>query len=435
MDMTELIASLEQALTLSPDNDPLRLQLASLLVNAERWHDAEAHYKHVLVRNPSELKAKLGLANVFRRTERMSAAMVIYDELHDRGERSPEFLLAYSKALVKDGQQRKAQDTYQELIMRAPTMADAELDGMFRMSAGSSGPTGEDDDALDQLVIKPEERFADVGGMDNVKKEIALRIIMPYKQPEMYKAYGKKAGGGILLYGPPGCGKTFIARATAGEIDARFVCVGISDVLDMWIGNSEKNLAGIFDAARGNTPCVLFFDEIDALGANRSHMKQSGGRHLINQFLSELDGASSTNDGVLVMGATNAPWHMDPAFRRPGRFDRVIFVPPPDLEGRQRILDLMLRGMPAEAIDTHAIAKVTEGFSGADLKALLDTCVDERLEEAFSSGTAAPITTKDLKKAASRAKPTTREWFNSAKNHALYANDAGLYDEILKYVK
>ena len=431
-----MIAALEQALALSPDNAPLRLQLAALCVNAERWADAETHYKHVLSTDPSDLKAKLGLANVFRRTDRLSAAIVVYDELHDRGVRDPELLLAYSRALVKEGSTSKAQQVYEELISRAPGMADAELDGLFRLGGqGNEGEYDEDDDALDSLLIKPDEKFADVGGMDGVKKEIALKIIMPFRQPELYKAYNKKAGGGILLYGPPGCGKTFIAKATAGEIDARFVSVGISDVLDMWIGNSEKNLAGIFSAARDNTPCVLFFDEIDALGANRSHMKQSGGRHLINQFLSELDGTGSANEGILIMGATNAPWHMDPAFRRPGRFDRIIFVPPPDQEGRKRILELLLRGMPAEDIDAASIAKVTDGFSGADLKGLIDVCVEDKLADAFTSGKPEPITTKDLKKAAGKLKPTTREWFNSAKNYALYANDGGLYDEILKYVK
>ncbi len=431
-----MIAALEQALALSPDNAPLRMQLAALLVNAGRWPDAEGHYKHVLAANAADLKAKLGLANVFRRTERLSAAIVIYDELYDRGSRDPELLLAYSRALVKDGSSGKAQQVYQELIARSPNMADEELDALFRVGGQEAlGEEGDDDDALDRLLIKPEETFADVGGMDAVKKEIALKIIMPFRQPELYKAYNKKAGGGILLYGPPGCGKTFIAKATAGEIDARFVSVGISDVLDMWIGNSEKNLAGIFGAARENTPCVLFFDEIDALGANRSHMKQSGGRHLINQFLSELDGTGSANEGILIMGATNAPWHMDPAFRRPGRFDRIIFVPPPDQEGRKRILDLLLRGMPVEDIDTASIAKVTDGFSGADLKGLIDVCVEDKLAEAFSSGKPEALTTRDLKKAAGRVKSTTREWFNSAKNYALYANDAGLYDEILKYVK
>ncbi len=387
-----MIAALEQALALNPDNAPLRMQLAALCMNAERWPEAETHYKHVLAADPSDLKAKLGLANVFRRTDRLSAAIVVYDELHDRGVRDPELLLAYSRALAKEGSTGKAQQVYQELIARAPGMADAELDSLFRVGGQEGhGDDEEDDDGLDSLLIKPEEKFADVGGMDAVKKEIALKIIMPFRQPELYKAYNKKAGGGILLYGPPGCGKTFIAKATAGEIDARFVSVGISDVLDMWIGNSEKNLAGIFGSARNNTPCVLFFDEIDALGANRSHMKQSGGRHLINQFLSEMDGTGSANEGILIMGATNAPWHMDPAFRRPGRFDRIIFVPPPDQEGRKRILDLLLRGMPAEDIDTAAIAKVTEHFSGADLKAVIDTCVEDKLADAFTTGKPGPL--------------------------------------------
>jgi transitional endoplasmic reticulum ATPase len=439
MDITEMIAALEQALEVSPDNVPLRLQLAQLLAGAHRWAQAEEHFKRIIERAPSETKAKLGLAKVFSNTERVSAAVVVLDELFENGFREADFLLTYAKTLVRDGSLNKAQEVYQELIARAPNLADEELDGLFRIGGpegdGDDDEEDEDDDAMDRLMIKPNEKFADVGGMDGVKKEIGLKIIMPFKQPELYKAYGKKAGGGILLYGPPGCGKTYIAKATAGEIDARFVSVGISDVLDMWIGNSEKNLAGIFRAARNNTPCVLFFDEIDALGANRSHMKHSGGRHLINQFLSELDGTGAGNEGILVMGATNAPWHLDPAFRRPGRFDRIIFVPPPDQEGRQRILDLLLREKPTDDVDTAAIAKATDGFSGADLKAAIDVCIEEKLGDAFVTGKPAPITTKDLKKAAGKLKPTTREWFNSAKNYALYANDGGLYDEILKYVK
>ncbi|MFT3886534.1 MAG: AAA family ATPase [Flavobacteriales bacterium] len=437
MDVTEMIAALEQALTVSPDNVPLRMQLAQLLVSARRWPKAEAHYKTVLDRAPSDTKAKLGLAKVFMNTDRTGAAIVVYDELYESGLRGPELLLAYAKALVGEGSLNKAQEVYVQLVSAYPNMADEELDGLFRLGRTESrmSEDGTDDDAVRQLLIKPEETFADVGGMDGVKKEIALKIILPFKQPELYKAYGKKAGGGILLYGPPGCGKTYIARATAGEIDARFVSVGIGDVLDMWIGNSEKNLARIFSSAQNSTPCVLFFDEIDALGANRSHMKHSGGRHLINQFLSELDGTSGGNEGILVMGATNAPWHLDPAFRRPGRFDRIIFVPPPDEEGRKRILDLLLRDKPVDDVDTQTIAKITGSFSGADLKAVVDVCIEDKLADAFVSGTPAPLTTKDLKKAAGRLKPTTREWFNSAKNYALYANDGGLYDEILKYVK
>jgi SpoVK/Ycf46/Vps4 family AAA+-type ATPase len=271
--------------------------------------------------------------------------------------------------------------------------------------------------------------------MHRVKEEIDLKIIKPLEHKDLYAAYGKKIGGGILLYGPPGCGKTHLARATAGEIDASFISVGISDVLEMWIGSSEKNLHEIFERARSHSPCVLFFDEVDALGASRSDMRQSAGRQLINQILSELDGVDANNDGLLIIGATNAPWHMDPAFRRPGRFDRIIFVEPPDRVGREAILQIMLAGKPLGKLDLSAVAKKLDGFSGADLQAVIDICVEEKLKAAFSTGVPEPIETKDLIAAGKRHKPTTREWFNTARNYALYANESGLYDDILAYLK
>src|SRR5207253_7673484 len=129
--------------------------------------------------------------------------------------------------------------------------------------------------------------------MDKVKEEIRLKIILPLEHPELFQAYGKKVGGGILMYGPPGCGKTHLARATAGEVKAGFLSVGINDVLNMWIGQSEHQLHELFEQARRNKPCVLFFDEVDALGASRTDMKQSAGRQLINQFLSEMDGVQT----------------------------------------------------------------------------------------------------------------------------------------------
>jgi len=200
-------------------------------------------------------------------------------------------------------------------------------------------------------IERPKTTFKDVGGMEQLKEEIRLKIIHPLAHPELYKAYGKPIGGGILMYGPPGCGKTYLARATAGEIKAGFLAVGINDVLDMWIGNSERNLHEMFETARAHTPCVLFFDEVDALGASRSDMRHHAGRQLINQFLSEMDGVKTSNEGVLILAATNAPWHLDSAFRRPGRFDRILFVPPPDAPARATILRLHCHGKPMDEID------------------------------------------------------------------------------------
>ncbi|MEL6988289.1 MAG: ATP-binding protein, partial [Bacteroidota bacterium] len=209
----------------------------------------------------------------------------------------------------------------------------------------------------------------------------------------------------------------------------------LNDILDMWIGNSEKNLHEIFELARSNTPCVLFIDEIDALGASRSDMKQSGGRHLINQFLQELDGIESSNENLLVLGATNTPWNLDPAFRRPGRFDRIIFVPPPDDLSRTAILKLKLQNKPIDQIDYKKIAGNLKHFSGADIDALIDIAIELKLESSFEDGIPKPITTKDLIQASKKHKPSTQEWFMTAKNFAMFANDSGLYDDILKYLK
>ena len=261
-----------------------------------------------------------------------------------------------------------------------------------------------------------------------------MKIIHPLAHPEIYKAYGKKIGGGILLYGPPGCGKTHLARATAGEVQSNFIPVGISDILDLYLGQSERNLHAIFEKARRLKPCVLFFDEADALGANRTDMRQSAGRHLINQFLSELDGIEYDNEGVLILAATNTPWHLDPAFRRPGRFDRIIFVPPPDEAARAAILKIHLANKPIQNIDYNKIAKQTKDFSGADLQAVIDRAIEQKLAAAMKAGVPQPLTTTDLLQAAKLQKPTTKEWFNTAKNYALFSNESGLYDDILTYL-
>jgi len=271
--------------------------------------------------------------------------------------------------------------------------------------------------------------------MEELKEEIRMKIIYPLTNPELYKAYGKRAGGGILMYGPPGCGKTFLARATAGEVRANFISVGLHDILDMWLGNSEKNLHEVFVLARKVAPCVLFFDEVDALGASRTDLRHSAGRHVINQFLSELDGVDTSNEGVLILAATNAPWHLDPAFRRPGRFDRVLFVPPPDSPARTAILQLHLAGKPTDRLDFGRLARMTEGFSGADLMGVVDQAVERRLREALRSGKPTPVMMGDLQEAIKQATPTVQEWFATAKNYAIYANEGGAYDDVLEHLK
>lgn len=441
--MDDLIQNLREALSFSPQNIPLRLTLAEALLNAKALGEAETEFKTVLESQPQNFQAKSGLARIYFDQGKYSTVIVILEDLVEVRPNDVSLLMLVSRALLRNEEVGKAMDFYKRALELNPSLADAELDEHLRQS--STRKPQEEQDETDKLLQsiedevnemeRPSINFDDVGGMGKVKEEIKIKIIQPLLHPELYKAYGKKIGGGILLYGPPGCGKTHLARATAGQINASFMSIGIHDVLDMWIGNSEKKLHELFELARRQTPCVLFFDEIDALGASRSDMRNSGAKMMINQFLTEMDGIQSSNDGILILGATNAPWHLDAAFRRPGRFDRIIFVQPPDVEGREAILDILLKGKPTGSIDVKAIAKQTADFSGADLKALLDVTIEGKLRESFDTGVPQPIQSKDLLTALKNVKPSTREWFTTARNYALYSNESGLYDDILAYLK
>ncbi|MFE3071686.1 tetratricopeptide repeat protein [Streptomyces sp. NPDC059247] len=280
-------------------------------------------------------------------------------------------------------------------------------------------------------------RLADVGGMDEVKDRLEAAFLAPMRNPELRRLYGKSLRGGLLLYGPPGCGKTFIARAVAGELGANFLTVSLSDVLDMWIGASEKNVHDIFETARRQAPCVVFLDELDALGAKRSRTHHSGLRNVVNQLLTELDGIASGagNEGVFVLAATNVPWDVDIALRRPGRLDRTLLVLPPDATAREAILRYHLRERPVESVDLGKLVKATEDFSGADLAHVCESAAETALLDSARSGSVRLITTKDLLGAAKQIKPSTEPWFAAARNVAMFANEGGLYDDLLTHLK
>lgn len=452
------LRDLIDALSLAPDNLPLRQHVVESLVRAERIEEAESLARQGLKLAPESERLKIGLARCFLAKGENSKALVIAEDLVRRPDVGIDALLLFANLALRAGESARAEGAWRKALATDPNVVDADLEGAFgrfdrkaeRRDQPSEPSWTPEDDADDGRmreavdggedhpgveIEKPDVRFRDVGGMEAVKEEIRLKVIHPLTHAELYRAYGKKIGGGILLYGPPGCGKTHIARATAGEVDARFIAVGIHDILDMWIGSSEQRLHAVFEAARENTPCVVFFDEVDALAAARTDMRQASGRHVINQFLQELDGVQSSNEGVLVLAATNAPWHLDTAFRRPGRFDRVVFVPPPDHAARVEILKIMVEKKPTTAIDYDDVAKRCEGFSGADLKAVVDLSIEAKLSEAMKKGVPMPIATKDLFAAAKRHAPTTKEWFATARNYALFANQGGIYDDILKYLK
>ena len=437
------LTALREALAVSPGNVPLRRHLAEALLRAGRDDEAETEFREC-VRRGADPVSRLGLARVFYRRGRFDEALVLVEEVVAAAEATAAAHILHARLLHRAGDAAGAVRAYRAGVRRDPDAADAELAAALGVDAAPdeeiaegrvrAGAGGGVDAGARAEVERPKSDFSQVGGMERLKEQIRLKIIHPLKRPDLFKAYGRKIGGGILLYGPPGCGKTHLARAVAGEISAAFISIGISDVLEMWIGSSERNLHAIFENARAHKPCVLFIDEVDALAASRSDMRQSAGRQVINQFLAELDGIDADNDGLLVLAATNAPWHMDSAFRRPGRFDRIIFVPPPDHAARIAILRVHLHGKPALDLDLDTVAKKTDGWSGADLKAVVDVAIEGRLEQALKSGEITPLATRDLLAAVKEGRPTCKEWFASARNHALYANQGGLYDEVLAYL-
>ena len=254
---------------------------------------------------------------------------------------------------------------------------------------------------------KPDVRFDDVAGLEDVKEQIRLKLIYPFNHPEQAQRYGIRSGGGILLYGPPGTGKTLIARATAGELDAHFFEAKPSDLIIKWVGESEQNVHRLFEAARACERAVIFLDEVEALLPKRRGNPSTVMQRVVPQFLAELEGFGGRAPNVLLIGATNEPWSIDPAALRPGRFDAKIYVPLPDAAARRRILDLNLSGRPlAPDVDLDLLAARLDRHSGADI---VQVCLQASLFaflDAVERGIEREIAWADFEAALSKVRPS-----------------------------
>ncbi|ROQ68713.1 ATPase family protein associated with various cellular activities (AAA) [Streptomyces sp. 840.1] len=400
-----LIQSLRAAVAAAPADVPLRLHLAQLLLDADRSDEAVTEAAVALQHAPGDAQARDLMARAMGAPPPAPA-------------QPPRPRAGFDWKAAED----QVGDAVPPRFVEAPVRAD-----------GLDDPAGADAwDVEDPGTV----RLADVGGMQDVKDRLDAAFLAPLRNPELRKLYGKSLRGGLLLYGPPGCGKTFIARAVAGELGAAFLSVSVNDVLDMWIGNSERNMHEVFETARRQAPCVVFLDELDALGAKRSRTGHSGMRNVVNQLLSELDGIdSAANEGVFVLAATNVPWDVDNALRRPGRLDRTILVLPPDGPAREAILRYHLRDRPIENVGLGKLVKITEGLSGADLAHVCEAAAERALLDSVRTKTVRMIGMKDLLAAANEVVPSAEPWFSSARNVAMFANEGGMYDDLVTYLK
>ena len=409
---SDALESLRAAVAAAPADLQLRLLLASRLLQAERSAEALAEAATVLAADPASIEAL-----------RIAADAAAASGAPDRA-------VGYRRLLAALGAGNAEAPLTIESLEAAPA-----LDIDAPVTAPADADADADDDAYDEFE-RPSITLADVGGLEQVKRRLQTTFLGPLRNPEMREAFGATMRGGLLLWGPPGCGKTFLARALAGELRAAFLPVGITDVLDPYMGVAEHNLHAQFETARRLAPAVLFLDEIDALGQKRSHLRGSAARSLVNQLLTEMDGIDARNDGIFILGATNHPWDVDTALRRAGRFDRSLLVLPPDEPAREAIFRFHLASKPGAAeLDVRQFAKSTDGYSGADIALICRSATENALERSMANGALSPITSRDVARAIKDVRPSTTAWLEAARNYALYANDSGDYDELAVHLR
>ena len=461
MEPEPVIESLRNAVAAMPDDVPLRLHLAMLLLRAGKRDEAVRHLGAVLQRDPGNGEALAMLttsAEVTGQHPAPSADPAVLSEhtvapapdsassavvpdaaapSQDTADDDPDPGAADPPADGAAGEQASRPAGDDATASYDWSQAEAELrDVLPSMFVGDAGSTSA---GLDEARAYDAEHagltLADVAGMTEVKKRLEAAFLAPMRNPELRKLYGKSLRGGLLLYGPPGCGKTFIARAVAGELGARFITVSFADLIDMFVGRSERNIHELFEVARRNSPCVLFLDEVDAIGQKRSQLRNTPMRSAVNQLLLELDDVTSDNTGVFLLAATNHPWDVDSALRRPGRFDRTLLVLPPDGPAREGVFRYHLRERPVAGIDLAKLAKITDGYSGADIAHICETAAERALLDSVRRGEPRLIGQADLEAAAAEVRPSLGTWFDTARNVALFANEGGAYDDLVAYLR
>lgn len=428
MSDSSLLDALARALQADPRNGALWLHYADMLTQAGRGDDALAALRKAVEVEAVRTQAARKLVAALRERGLHAEALIRAEEALRHGE---DATLRAEVALL-ESLRGTAPSAPPSPPPAAPARRSQEPERAEVAPSKDSGADWAAQFDWGDLRIT----FQDVAGLEEAKRQIRLRIIAPFQKPEIYEAYRREGGGGILMYGPPGCGKTFLARATAGELGARFVSVSIHDVIDKYWGETEKLVHELFEHARRNRPTVLFFDEFDALGSARRADSPSFLRLMVDSMLQEMDGVGGRNRDVLLMAATNAPWNVDAAFRRPGRFDRVLFVPPPDEAARLGLLQRHLGKVPGGAqLDLRSLLKRTEHFSGADLRGLCEHASEGPLERALAGGAVEPLSQRDLERALAATRSSILEWFATARNYVRYGNQGGQYDDLAAYLK
>jgi SpoVK/Ycf46/Vps4 family AAA+-type ATPase len=381
----ELLAGLRAAVEAVPDNLALRLHVATVLLEAGRAAESLEHSSAVLALEPGQRQA-VELAG------RATAAL-------------PEAALSAP----------------------APYLT-AAPEPQYRGATVDQWVLGE--------VEEPRTTLADVAGMPAIKRWLSTAFLSSLRDPQMRRLFGRSLRGGLLMYGPPGCGKTFLARALAGELEAGFLGIDLAHVVDMWLGYSRRSIHEIFETARAAAPCLLYLDQLEAIGPRRAGRRHSIGRGVVDQLVAELYSASEEHEGVFVIAATEHPWDVDALLRQPGRLDHRLLVLPPDLEAREVITRGVLAGRPlADDLDLGALAARTDKYSAADLAQLCESAAAAALEASMVSNSSRPIALADFTRGLHEIRPSTPSWFDLARDYARFAAEPGSYDDLVTYLR
>jgi len=382
------VADYTKSMEFDPQNPIIYNNRGDAFYRKQDFQSAVKDYDKAIALNPNYLKAFYNRGLSYASIEEYEKAIEDFSKVI---EIKADFAEAYhlrGLAYEYAGNMASAIADYEKALELNPDLAEAKTHLESAKAKKDQTGKGEGDGkgtADIKMLQKPDMTFDDVAGMKGMKDQIKESIVYPMSNPDLARKYGKLGGGGILMYGPPGCGKTFIVKAAAGECHSGFINAKLSDLLDMYVGNTEKNIHKVFELARNNSPCMLFFDEVDAIGGRRD--QGEGAQYMkmaVNQMLYEMDGVEANNQNVLVIAATNAPWDVDPALRRSGRFSKTLYIAEPDFTSRVAILKLHASKRPtSKLIPFQLLGMSTIGYASADLKAIVDEAATVPWKEAF----------------------------------------------------
>ena len=309
-----------------------------------------------------------------------------------------EILASRTEGVVREAY-GKEMASWRELAKKLEARKERDGTGSARSGQESASPLG------DEWLVgeKPNVTFDDIAGMEDAKRVIDEMVLYPMKSPEKARALGLNPGGGVLLFGPPGTGKTMLGKAIAGALDAPFYYASGADLRSKWYGESEQRLSQLLNAAKSQPVAVVFLDEIESLLPKREEGSHAADNRVVTQFLSDLGGFKDSKNLLLILGATNKPWAIDEAVFRTGRFDEKVYIGPPDLPAREKILELNLENAQVEeGLDLHAIAEGMENASGSDMAAVVSAAKRSALGRAIREDADPIITVNDFDEARRR---------------------------------